>query len=94
MESTSADDARLLAHLEIEERTVSTKRRRLHDRLDFMRSGAAVSSPDHVEKLRLLEDEERELSHRRRELHLQIDALRVKIGQQPGPQPRPRQLGS
>lgn len=93
MESTSADDARLLAELEIEERTVSSKRRRLHNRLDFMRSGAAVASADHTEQLHRLEEEERELSVRRRELHLQIDALRVQLGQQPGPQPRPSLLG-
>jgi hypothetical protein len=93
MESTSADDAHLLAQLEIEERTVSSRRRRAHDRLDFMRSGAAVPTPDHEEKLRALEEEERELSERRRELHLQIDSLRVKLGQQPGPRPRPRLLG-
>ena len=93
MESTSTDDARLLAQLEIEERTVSSKRRRLHDRLDFMRSGAAVPSDDHAEKLRALEEEEDELSARRRELHLQIDSLRVKLGQEPGPRQRPRLLG-
>jgi hypothetical protein len=93
VESTSADNARQLADLEIEERTVSSRRRRVQDRLDFMRSGAAVPSPDHEEKLRSLEEEERELSTRRRDLHLQIDALRVKLGQQPGPRPRPRQLG-
>ena len=93
MESTSADDARLLAQLEIEERTVSSKRRRLHDRLDFMRSGAAVSSADHAEQLLKLEEEERGVSARRRELHFQIDALRVQLGQQPGPRPRQSLLG-
>ena len=93
MESNATDDTRILAQLETEERSVSTRRRRIHDRLDFMRSGASVPSPDHAEKLRLLEEEERELSERRRELHAQIDSLRVKLGQQPGPRPRPRQLG-
>jgi hypothetical protein len=90
---SAADDARRLAELEIEERTVSSKRRRLHNRLDFMRSGAAVSSADHEEQVRKLEQEELEASVRRRELHLEIDALRVRLGQQPGPRERPRMLG-
>ena len=90
---SAADDARRLAQLESEERTVSSKRRRVHDRLDFMRSGAAVPSDDHEERLQQLTEEERELSHRRRELHFEIDALRVKLGQQPGPRERPRLLG-
>ena len=91
--SSAADDARRLAQLESEERAVSSRRRRLHDRIDFMRSGAAVPAPDAEEQLRRLEDEERELSERRRDLHIEIDALRVKLGQQPGPRERPRMLG-
>ncbi len=90
---SAADDARRLAQLESEERTISSKRRRLHDRLDFMRSGASVQSTDHEEQLQRLLEEERELSARRRELHIEIDALRVKLGQQPGPRERPRLLG-
>ena len=90
---SAADDARRLAQLESEERTVSSRRRRVHDRLDFMRSGAAVASADHEERLQQLTEEERELSSRRRELHVEIDALRVKLGQQPGPRERPRLLG-
>ena len=93
MESGSAaDDARLLARLESEERSVSSRRRRLHDRLDFMRGGGAVPSADE-EQLRKLEEEEREVSARRRELHVEIDALRARLGQQPGPRERPRLLG-
>jgi predicted nucleic acid-binding Zn-ribbon protein len=90
---SAAEDARRLAQLESEERTVSSKRRRVHDRLDFMRSGGAVTSDDHQERLQQLVDEERALSARRRELHIEIDALRVKLGQQPGPRERPRLLG-
>jgi predicted nucleic acid-binding Zn-ribbon protein len=90
---SAANDARRLAELEGEERAISSKRRRIHDRLDFMRGGAAVPSPDHEEKLRQLIEEEREVSARRRELHAEIDALRVKLGQTPGPRERPRMLG-
>ena len=90
---SAADAARRLAQLESEERIISSKRRRVHDRLDFMRSGAAVQSADHEEQLRRLEEEERQLSAKRRELHVEIDALRVRLGQQPGPRERPRLLG-
>ena len=90
---SAVDDARRLAQLEADERAVSSKRRRLHNRLDFMRGGAAVPSADHEEKLRQLVEEEREVSAHRRELHVQIDALRVKLGQTPGPRERPRLLG-
>ena len=86
-------ESRRLAQLETEERSVSSRRRRLHDRLDFMRSGAAVPSADHEAKLRELEEEERALSVRRMELHAEIDGLRIRLGQQPGPRARPSQLG-
>jgi predicted nucleic acid-binding Zn-ribbon protein len=91
--SSAGDDARRLAVLESDERAVSSKRRRLHDRIDFMRSGSAVASEDAEMKLQQLQDEERELSERRRELHAEIDALRIRLGQAPGPRERPRLLG-
>jgi hypothetical protein len=58
-----------------------------------MRSGAAVQSDDSQEQLKKLQEKECVLSTRRRELHLEIDALRVKLGQEPGPRQRPRLLG-
>ena len=79
--------------LEGEERAVSSKRRRLHDRIDFMRSGRAVPSEESEARLLELQEEERELSLRRRELHAEIDVLRIKLGQTPGPRERPRLLG-
>ena len=91
--SSAADDARRLARLESDERALSTRRRRLHDRIDFMRSGAAPEAPDTEAQLERLRSEEHELSLRRRELHAEIDALRVKLGQEPGPRERPRLLG-
>jgi hypothetical protein len=89
----TAEDVRRLEQLESEERTVSGKRRRLHDRIDFMRASGGISSRAADEQLRRLEAEENQLSLRRRELHVEIDALRVKLGQQPGPRERPRLLG-
>jgi chromosome segregation ATPase len=56
-------DARIEA-LEAEERDVSARRRKLHDRL--------ASFPNEVTL-----QQEREISGRRRELHAEIDALRA-----------------
>ena len=56
-------DARIEA-LESEERDVSARRRKLHDRL--------ASFPNEVTL-----QQEREMSTRRRELHAEIDALRA-----------------
>jgi hypothetical protein len=61
-----AEQEALLAQLEEEERTVSTERRRLHDRIDNW------GGTDE------LYERERELSRRRRELHERIDELRAR----------------
>ena len=82
-----------LERLESEERALSARRRRLQDRIDFIRSGRAPEGLDAGELERLL-DEERELSRRRAELHGQIDAIRLERGMVPGPTERPRLLGS
>lgn len=57
----------LLEELEAEERELSLRRRRLHDRLAVF--------PDYGGGD--LDQQERELSARRRELHARIDALRA-----------------
>lgn len=55
-----------LARLEREERQVSARRRKLHDRI------ASFPTPEH-------ELSERELSQHRRAIHRQIDAVRAEI---------------
>ncbi|HZO48547.1 MAG TPA: hypothetical protein VFB26_00215 [Gaiellaceae bacterium] len=68
----------VLAELEHEERIVSAKRRRVHERIDFLvaeKFGAYMSN-----RLERLLREERELSQRRRELHGEIDRLRAAAG--------------
>lgn len=60
---------RLLAKLEEEEKAVSARRRKLHERMALFPDAAASR-----------EVEERELSIRRRELHRQIDELRARLG--------------
>jgi hypothetical protein len=61
-----AEQAALLTQLEEEERTVSSERRRLHDRIDNW------GGTDE------LLEQERELSRHRRELHTRIDELRAR----------------
>jgi hypothetical protein len=65
-EQSEEELAALLEQLEIEEREVSSLRRKLHDRL--------ASFPNEV-----TQQQEREISAKRRELHAQIDDLRVKL---------------
>jgi len=64
-----------LEQLIAEEKALSARRRRLHDRIDFMRSGRAAGGGDTAAQLQSLLDEERQVSTRRRELHAEIDKL-------------------
>jgi hypothetical protein len=76
-------DLALLTRLEVEERGISARRRRLHDRIDFARQAAAggIATTD----LGSMLEEERAISAERRALHARIDELRVKLGREPGP---------
>jgi predicted nucleic acid-binding Zn-ribbon protein len=58
-----------LERLEEEERDISLRRRRLHDRIAIFPENAAKAE---------LERREREISKERRELHERIDDLRVR----------------
>ena len=71
----SDDATRPLEELEEEEREISKRRRRLHDRIEFL-AGSGMGEPDAEERLALLVEEEREVSRNRRELHAIIDARR------------------
>ncbi len=85
-----ADTVGDLARLEQEERAVSQRRRRLHERIDFIR-GSAAQDVDSLERLEKLVVEEKDVSHRRRELHGRIDALRSQAGTGATPGPRPKE---
>jgi len=61
----------LLSRLEQEERQLSVRRRRLHERIDYLRG-----DPGNEEQLHYLAQQEIELSERRLELHNRIDQLR------------------
>jgi hypothetical protein len=64
--TSDSDLDELLLRLEREEREVSTRRARIHDRL--------AAFPNAV-----LEEQERELSEQRRALHAEIDKVRAQI---------------
>jgi hypothetical protein len=65
--------------LEAEERALSARRARLHNRIDFVRSGGGGPADEVAETLDRLVHEERELSTRRRELHAEIAAVRTEL---------------
>jgi predicted nucleic acid-binding Zn-ribbon protein len=65
-----------LAQLTKEERSLSARRARLQDRIDFLRAGGGGPVDDVAELLAGLEEQERELSRQRQDLHARIDELR------------------
>jgi hypothetical protein len=82
-----------LARLEQEERAVSQRRRRLHERIDFIR-GNGAQDEETLGRLATLETEEKDVSRQRRELHARIDSLRSQagVGVTPGPPPAKERL--
>ena len=88
-----ADTVGDLASLELEERAISQRRRRLHERIEFVK-GSGVQDATSLERLAALEAEEKEISRCRRELHRRIDALREQAaastppGREPKEQPK------
>lgn len=69
---------RQLAELEAQERLISTRRRRLHRRIEHVAGIGAFDGP-RGELLSLLRREERTVSQRRRELHGVIGQLRDEL---------------
>jgi len=72
---SDAELGTLLAHLEREERAVSSRRTKLHDRIGFVQAGGFASADLADEQLASLRVTERELSDRRRILHRGLDEL-------------------
>jgi len=67
-----------LARLREEEGWLSSRQRRIIDRIDLIRSGC-VDLGDADDRLRHLLEEERVLSDRRQLIHQEIDALRSRL---------------
>jgi hypothetical protein len=71
--------ARRIRDLEAEERSLSARRARLQNRIDFLRSGGGGPLDEVADTLDDLVLQEREVSTRRRELHAEIEASRVAL---------------
>ncbi len=65
--------------LEIEERRVSRKRARIHERITFVKGGGVQDGASGAEQLELLSQQEQEISTARKELQLQIEAVRAEL---------------
>jgi hypothetical protein len=72
---SDGDLDRLVDDLTGQEASLSKKRARLHDRMDFLRGGGSAHTPSAAEQLRVLESEERAVSDERREIHLELATL-------------------
>ena len=78
MENGSGEPPRTLALLNKQERSLSARRVRLQNRIDFLRSGGAGPVDEVVDQIAELVEEEREVSRRRLELHDHIELARAK----------------
>ena len=79
MDSREPDRSPTLAKLNEEERAVSARRTKLHNRIDFVRAGGGGPVADVAELLAELVREEREVSDYRRELHARIELARAEL---------------
>ena len=79
MDGRETDRSPTLAELNEEERAVSARRAKLHNRIDFLRAGGGGSLEEVAEALAKLEREEREVSDYRRELHQRIELARAEL---------------
>jgi chromosome segregation ATPase len=77
--SENRDIRTVLEELEVEERAISARRRRLHDQIEFLRGGG-MGEPEALERLAKLDESERQVSLQRKELQARIDALRAELG--------------
>jgi hypothetical protein len=63
-----------IEQLAAQERHISSVRNRIHQRIEFIRSGGAGFGDTIDEQLEQLEEEERAVSRQRREIHRVLDA--------------------
>jgi hypothetical protein len=74
-----SEHARRIDELIAEERARSAQRRRLQDRIDFLRGGGGGPIEENAERITDLERQEREVSRERRELHELIEIARAEL---------------
>ena len=80
MDEQTPDSDVQLSQLRKEERSLSAKRTRLHNRIDFLRAGGGGLPGQDADLLEDLERQEKEISQQRRELHEQIDRVTAQFG--------------
>jgi chromosome segregation ATPase len=79
MSEGMSEPAHRIRELEAEERSLSARRARLQNRIDFLRSGGGGPLDEVAGTLDALVDEEREVSTRRRALHAEIETVRAEL---------------
>jgi hypothetical protein len=72
----SAEGLRRFRQLVGEERRISAQRRRLHDRIDFVKGLGDAGDEETASRLAYLLEKEREVSRQRKELHRLIDRFK------------------
>ena len=77
--TVATEQPRRIEQLTAEERSLSARRRRVQDRIDFLRSGGRGPDEDVAEELAELVRRERELSAQRRALHEEIELARAEL---------------
>jgi predicted nucleic acid-binding Zn-ribbon protein len=82
-DETRADDAQL-SQLKKEERSLSAKRTRLHNRIDFLRASGSGQPGQDADLLEELERQEKEISLERRELHERIERASAQLASSNG----------
>ena len=84
MDDATRDSESQLAQLRKEERSLSAKRTRLHNRIDFLRAGGGGAPGQDAELLEELERQEKEISRQRRELHERIERASAQLASAQG----------
>ena len=80
MDGEQPDTEVQLSQLRKEERSLSAKRTRLHNRIDFLRAGGGGLAGEDADLLEELERQETEISRERRELHERIERASAQLG--------------
>lgn len=83
MGTEAHDSGEQLAQLRKEERSLSARRTRLHNRIDFLRAGGGGDPAQAAEQIAELERQESELSRQRSELHARIEVAAAALSQAP-----------
>ncbi len=79
MDDASFEPASEIAQLRKQERSLSARRTRLHNRIDFLRAGGGGNAEETAKLLEDLVGQEHEVSTQRRELHERIEALTSRL---------------